>query len=56
MAYRVPAEIMELALPLLDRIGPRFLSRRSAYRQGRAATRGLVQVAEGRRVRRRRMR
>jgi DNA helicase IV len=43
-AYRVPAEIMELALPLLDRIAP-DLEPPLAYRQGGAAPR-LVQVAE----------
>jgi DNA helicase IV len=32
-AYRVPAEIMELALPLLDRIAPE-LERPLAYRRG----------------------
>jgi DNA helicase IV len=44
-AYRVPAEIMELALPLLERIAP-DVEPPLAYRQGGAAPR-LVQVAEG---------
>ena len=43
-AYRVPAEIMDLALPLLERIAP-DLEPPLAYRQGGAAPR-LVQVAE----------
>ncbi len=43
-AYRVPAEIMDLALPLLARISP-DLEPPLAYRQGGAAPR-LVQVAE----------
>ena len=43
-AYRVPAEIMELALPLLDRIAP-DVEPPIAYRQGGAAPR-LVRVAE----------
>jgi DNA helicase IV len=42
-AYRVPAEIMELALPLLQRIAP-DVEPPIAYRQGGAAPR-LVQVA-----------
>jgi DNA helicase IV len=44
-AYRVPAEIMELALPLLDRIAP-DLEPPLAYRQGGAAPR-LVQALDG---------
>ena len=51
-AYRVPAEIMELALPLLDRIAP-DVEPPLAYRQGGAAAE-LVQVADGRRCCRRR--
>jgi DNA helicase IV len=43
-AYRVPAEIMELALPLLDRIAP-DVEPPLAYRQGGAAPK-LVHVAE----------
>jgi DNA helicase IV len=43
-AYRVPAEIMELALPLLARISP-DLAPPLAYRQGGARPR-LVEVAE----------
>jgi DNA helicase IV len=43
-AYRVPAEIMELALPLLDRIAP-DVEPPLAYRQGGAAPR-LVRVDE----------
>ena len=44
-AYRVPAEIMELALPLLARIAP-DVEPPLAYRQGGALPR-LVQVGEG---------
>ncbi len=44
-AYRVPAEIMELALPLLDRIAP-GVAPPIAYRQGGAPPK-LVHVAEG---------
>jgi DNA helicase IV len=44
-AYRVPAEIMELALPLLDRIAP-DVEPPIAYRQGGAPPK-LVQVEEG---------
>ncbi|MGZ8717240.1 MAG: HelD family protein, partial [Gaiellaceae bacterium] len=44
-AYRVPAEIMELALPLLARIAP-DLEPPFAYRQGGEAPR-LVRVADG---------
>src|SRR5204862_7080315 len=40
-AYRVPAEIMELALPLLDRIAPET-ERPLAYRRGGDAPRLLV--------------
>jgi DNA helicase IV len=43
-AYRVPAEIMDIALPLLARISP-DLEPPLAYRQGGAAPR-FVQVAE----------
>lgn len=43
-AYRVPAEIMELALPLLDRIAP-DVEPPIAYRQGGAPPK-LVQVDE----------
>jgi DNA helicase IV len=43
-AYRVPAEIMELALPLLDRIAP-DVEPPLAYRQGGEAPR-LVRVGE----------
>jgi DNA helicase IV len=43
-AYRVPAEIMDLALPLLDRIAP-DVEPPLAYRQGGAPPR-LVRVAE----------
>jgi DNA helicase IV len=43
-AYRVPAEIMELALPLLDRIAP-DVAPPLAYRQGGAPPQ-LVRVAE----------
>jgi DNA helicase IV len=43
-AYRVPAEIMELALPLLDRIAP-DVEPPVAYRQGGARPK-LVRVAE----------
>jgi DNA helicase IV len=43
-AYRVPAEIMSLALPLLDLIAPE-MERPLAYRQGGVPPR-LVQVAE----------
>ncbi|MDE3190175.1 MAG: AAA family ATPase [Acidobacteriota bacterium] len=43
-AYRVPAEIMELALPLLDRIAP-DVEPPLAYRHGGAPPR-LVRVAE----------
>jgi DNA helicase IV len=43
-AYRVPAEIMELALPLLERIAP-DVEPPIAYRQGGAAPR-LVRVEE----------
>jgi DNA helicase IV len=43
-AYRVPAEIMELALPLLDRIAP-DVEPPLAYRQGGAPPK-LVRVAE----------
>ena len=43
-AYRVPAEIMELALPLLDRIAPE-MERPLAYRRGGEAPR-IVEVAE----------
>ncbi|MBV8480055.1 MAG: AAA family ATPase [Actinobacteria bacterium] len=43
-AYRVPAEIMELALPLLDEIAP-DVERPLAYRQGGAPPK-LVRVAE----------
>jgi DNA helicase IV len=43
-AYRVPAEIMELALPLLDRIAPE-LERPLAYRRGGEPPR-VVQVDE----------
>jgi DNA helicase IV len=43
-AYRVPAEIMELALPLLERIAP-DVEAPLAYRQGGAAPR-FVQVEE----------
>jgi DNA helicase IV len=43
-AYRVPAEIMELALPLLDRIAP-DMERPLAYRRGGLPPR-LVQVGE----------
>ncbi|HEY3543910.1 MAG TPA: ATP-binding domain-containing protein [Gaiellaceae bacterium] len=43
-AYRVPAEIMELALPLLDEIAPE-VERPLAYRRGGAPPR-LVSVAE----------
>jgi DNA helicase IV len=43
-AYRVPAEIMELALPLLDRIAPE-VEAPLAFRTGAAAPR-LEQVAE----------
>ena len=42
-AYRVPAEIMELALPLLDRIAP-DVEPPLAYRQGGESPR-LVEVA-----------
>jgi DNA helicase IV len=42
-AYRVPAEIMELALPLLDRIAPE-LERPLAYRRGGEPPR-LIEVA-----------
>ena len=44
-AYRVPGEIMELALPLLDRIAP-DVERPLAYRTGAAPPR-LRRVAEG---------
>ena len=44
-AYRVPAEIMELALPLLGRIAP-DVEPPIVYRQGGAAPK-LVQVDEG---------
>lgn len=44
-AYRVPAEIMELALPLLERIAP-DVEAPLAYRQGGAPPK-LVRVAEG---------
>src|SRR5579864_5537076 len=44
-AYRVPAEIMELALPLLDRIAP-DIEPPLAYRQGGAPPK-LVRVDEG---------
>ena len=44
-AYRVPAEIMELALPLLERIAP-DVEPPLAYRQGGAAPR-FVGVPEG---------
>ena len=43
-AYRVPAEIMDLALPLLDRIAP-DMERPLAYRRGGASPK-LVEVAE----------
>jgi DNA helicase IV len=43
-AYRVPAEIMELAFPLLDRIAP-DLERPLAYRRGGQSPK-LVKVAE----------
>jgi DNA helicase IV len=43
-AYRVPAEIMELALPLLDRIAP-DMERPLAYRRGGGAPR-RVKAAE----------
>jgi DNA helicase IV len=43
-AYRVPAEIMELALPLLDRIAPE-VEPPHAYRQGGAPPK-LVRVGE----------
>jgi DNA helicase IV len=43
-AYRVPAEIMELALPLLDRIAP-GVERPLAYRRGGTPPK-LVHVAE----------
>jgi DNA helicase IV len=43
-AYRVPAEIMELALPLLDRIAP-DMERPLAYRRGGQSPK-LVEVAE----------
>ena len=43
-AYRVPAEIMELALPLLDRIAP-DMERPLAYRRGGQTPRH-VQVSE----------
>jgi len=43
-AYRVPAEIMELALPLLDRIAPE-MERPLAYRRGGEPPR-LVEVSE----------
>ncbi len=45
-AYRVPAEIMELALPLLERIAP-DMEPPLAYRQGGAAPL-FVEAAEGR--------
>jgi DNA helicase IV len=44
-AYRVPAEIMELALPLLDRIAP-AAARPVAFRTGAAPPR-IRRVAEG---------
>ena len=44
-AYRVPAEIMELALPLLDAVAP-GVERPRAYRTGAAAPR-VERVAEG---------
>jgi DNA helicase IV len=44
-AYRVPAEIMELALPLLDRIAP-AMERPLAYRRGGEPPR-LLEVAPG---------
>jgi DNA helicase IV len=44
-AYRVPAEIMELALPLLEQIAP-DVEPPLAYRQGGAAPR-FVQVDDG---------
>jgi DNA helicase IV len=44
-AYRVPAEIMELALPLLDRIAP-DMSRPLAYRRGGQSPK-IVKVAAG---------
>jgi DNA helicase IV len=44
-AYRVPAEIMDLALPLLDRIAP-DMERPLAYRRGGRTPR-LVQASEG---------
>jgi DNA helicase IV len=47
-AYRVPAEIMEVALPLLTRISP-DLEPPLAYRQGGAPPR-FVEVAEGENV------
>jgi DNA helicase IV len=43
-AYRVPAEIMDLALPLLDRIAP-DMERPLSYRRGGAAPK-LVHAAE----------
>jgi DNA helicase IV len=43
-AYRVPAEIMDLALPLLDRIAP-DVARPLAYRRGGLPPR-LVQVGQ----------
>jgi DNA helicase IV len=44
-AYRVPAEIMELALPLLDRIAP-GTKRPLAYRRGGGAPRLLAVAAD----------
>jgi DNA helicase IV len=44
-AYRVPAEIMELALPLLDRIAP-DVERPLAYRRGGEPPR-LIEVGSG---------
>jgi len=43
-AYRVPAEIMDFALPLLDRIAP-DMARPLAYRRGGVSPR-LVQVGQ----------
>ena len=48
-AYRVPAEIMELALPLLDLIAP-DMEPPLAYRQGGGGPAELVQVAEAERL------
>jgi DNA helicase IV len=45
-AYRVPAEIMELALPLLDRIAP-DMERPRAYRRGGQSPRRVKASAEG---------